>query len=224
MFSVQQTRRVTLPGKEADPDAPAFLVRVAGIDRRALFEAELSGPPWNGGRVHDFELAEELAAAAGAWLEPADLPTMAAVLQLRRIGEPLDAAQMAILSTLETQAAQNWPPYQALLRRRHNRHVLGPLLALRRFLVGWENIDAPFAADREGCPTDATLDVLSEVERHLVGRLILGGLHLSADEGNGFAPPMQSPAGPATSGAAGGRKTAGRAGKSTAESGPKTRR
>lgn len=224
MLSAKALRRVYLPGAEGKPDAVAFLVKVATLDERDLFEAELAGPPWNAGIVYDFQILDALEEAARAWMDGDHLATIEGAIQARRAGVDLDTAQKAILLTLEQSAARNWPAFQLLEQRRQNRHLLAPALALRRFLRGWENLDASFETGADGLPTDATLEHLSRIERLLVGRRILATLHLSADEGNGSASPTKSTAGPASSQAAGGRQTAGRGGKSGARSTPKTRR
>lgn len=223
MLSVKEPRRLWVPGTENAPAAPVFLVRCSTLDQRAIFEAELAGPPWNAARVHDFQLVDELKEAVNAWADPDDLPRLLEVLELRRRAQPLDEGGAALLAALEEAATRNWPGYGALMQRRHNRTVLAPHLALRRFLCGWENVDAPFETDRHGYPTDSTLEVMTEFERLLIGRLILGGLYVSADEGNGSRSPSKSPAGRGTSRAAAGQRTAGRGGKSLAASGPKTR-
>ena len=224
MFSTKAPRRVQLPGAEGKPGAVTFLVKVVSLDERDLFEAELAGPPWNAGLVYEFQFLDALEEAARAWLDGDHLATVEAALQQRRAGRKLDTAQQAILLTLEEEARRNWPGFQLLERRRQNRHLLAPALALRRFLQGWEGFDQPFDLGADGYVNDATLERLTQLERLLVGRVILRGLHLTADEGNGSASPTKSSAGLATSRAAGGRRTAGRAGKSASSSTRKTPR
>lgn len=224
MLSTNALRRVRLPGAEGKADAAVFLAKVPSLDERDLFEAELAGPPWNAGLVFEFQLLEALEEAARAWLDGDSLARTDAAIQARRSQQELDQGQQAIMLSLEQNAGRAWPAFQHLEQRRQNRHVLGPALAIRRFLRGWENFDAPFVVGADGCPTDETLGHLGRIERQLVGRLILNGLHLTADEGNGSAPPSKSSAGQKTSQAAGDRQTAGRAGKSGTGSTRKTPR
>lgn len=226
MLFSKQPLRIPVRGREDDPSAPIFLMRMPTLDERTLFEAELAGPPWNAGVVYGFQLAEQLDAAAEALAANADdLARVREVLHFARHDpDALDDGARALLAAFQEAAAEHWPGYQALLRKQERRRLAAPALALRRFLIGWENIDTPFEIEPTGCVSDATLESLSEMERFWLGHEIHARMYVSAERGKASAPPSSSPAGPATSEADGDHRTAGRDGKSATTSGKKTRR
>lgn len=225
MISTREPHRITARGREDDPTAPIFLMRVPTLDERTLFEAELASPPWNAGIVHPFQLIHALEDAADALAtEPDDRARLQEVLDYaQRDPDALDDSGRALLTAFQDTAAAHWPAYQTLIRKQERRRVVGPALALKRFLCGWENMPVAFGAGIDGAATDATLEALSAIDRLWLGYEIQARLYLSADEGKASAPPQSSPSGPATSPADGGQRTAGRAGGSAKTSGRKTR-
>lgn len=210
-----------------NPARPVYLARVASFDERTQFEAELAAPPWNAGRVYDFQLVDALEEASLERL--ADAPAE----HRQRVAEafhrartdvanlpPEDRQLIADLERIEQQAPGR---YSDLVAARRNRAIMLPSVAIRRFLIGWEGRDEPFTTRPDGRPDDAAMRSIPEAERLWLGVRLYAMLYLSDDEGKASPSPPQSPPGQATSRAGGGRQTAGRAGKSTARSTRKTR-
>lgn len=221
--------RLVPPWRQDEARPPVYLVKAATLDERTLFEAELAGAPWNAPRVFDFQLYDCLIDAVSAWYPDED-PDRARLLDIvetaQRDPALLDTAGRQLLAALETQAIENWPAYAQLIGARRRRAAILPLRALKRFLVGVEDAEPaiPFETDRrDGTVSDLTLAYLDPGDLSWLGLEIYRRLYLSADEGKASAPLPSSPPGPVTSQAAGDRRTAGRAGKSPAKSGRKTR-
>lgn len=226
MITANAPLRLTPPWREAEAPPPVYLFRVASMDDRTLFDAELAAPPWNAGKVYDFQLLEQLRDYVETLYPDAgeDRQRIDEILHLS-LAAPgqIDAAGLTILLALEDAASTAWPPYAALRGARARRAVITGPRALKRFLIGWEGVDAPFARGGDGLASDETLRQMAEDERIWLGATVARALFLQEPEkkASGSLPP--SPPTRKISAAAKGRQTAGRAGRSAAKPSPKTR-
>jgi hypothetical protein len=221
------TVRLPVPAA-VNPRQPTYLARVATFDERTLFEATLAAPPWSAGRVFDFQLLDALEAAASdrmADAPPEDQQRLADAFETaRRAPGGLDQSQRVLIAELEKIEEQAPGRYSELVAARRRRAVALPTLALRWFLAGWEDRDEPFATRPEdGRISDAALQSIPEAERLWLGIKLYAMLYPSAIEGKPLPSSPSSPPARQTSRGGGGRRTAGRAGKSPARSTPKTR-
>jgi hypothetical protein len=209
--------RIEVPAA-LNPKSPVYFGRVAGVTDRALFEAELSAPPWNAGRVFDFQLVDALEASVQERLDPElAAPLLDVLMRLRHDPGSLTVNDRGVIAEMEEAESQRPGAYASLLAARRRRASLLPLLALRRFLTGWDRPE-PFVLAHDGGPDEATLELIPETERLWLGSQLWARQKVQPDEGKPSPSPPPSPPAPATSKAGGGRKTAGRAGKSRAKS------
>jgi hypothetical protein len=213
--------RLTPPWREAEQPCPVYLARIATLDERTLFEAELAAPPWNAGKVYDFQLMEQLRAFVDS-LYPDEGEDRARILEVLHLAlaspAAMDEAGRQLLLHLEEAASQQWAGYAALRGARARRAAIVGPRALRRFLTGWEGVDAPFQRGGDGLPTDETLRQIPEHERVWLGAMISNALFLQEPEKKASGSPPPSPPAPEISAAARSRQTAGRAGTSAAKS------
>lgn len=138
---------------------PVFLLRAGGVVERAELEAELSGR-FNAGRVFSFELLDAFASGVEKLL--ADDPGREELLALARReadpdGEKLTEDENRLLNQVRDVLAKHWPDYRALRERMAMRREMAPIVALRRFLVGWENVKGAFEIGPDSLVTEATL-------------------------------------------------------------------
>lgn len=136
--------RFVLPMFEPDDDkAPAFFLRAGNVNERQALEAELAGD-YRAGRVYDFELAACFAEGVAELM--ADDPGRDALLSLAEAednlaeGERLPAAERQMLAKAREILAEHWPEYRSLMAQANRRRQFKPLVAFRRFCVGWENV------------------------------------------------------------------------------------
>lgn len=218
------------------PGAPVYFIRPGGAGDRAMFDADLAGPPYNAGRVFDVELFDAMSEAVAEWLSGDDLGRAAEVIGLARAGR-LERNTPAAALFIEIEQAclkepGGWPLYKALVARRARRETFAPFLAAQRFLCGWEGVTTgagdkatpvPFAAGPDGQASDASLKVIPEMELLFIGREAWGMLRLTDEQiKNSDAPSTSKPA-PRTSTSAGATRGSGR-GRSTARRTTRTRK
>ncbi|ARR54554.1 hypothetical protein HY78_14505 [Rhizorhabdus wittichii DC-6] len=136
--------RFVLPMFDADdPQAPAFFLRAGNVNERQALEAELAGD-YRAGRVYDFELAACF--AEGITELMAGDPGRDALLSLIEAetnlgaGERLPAAERQMLAQAREILSEHWPEYRALMARANRRAQFKPLVAFRRFCIGWEHV------------------------------------------------------------------------------------
>ena len=210
------------PAWRKEADAPVYLLRAGSVRERGDLEADLTAA--RAGRVYSFELVEavrdgvaelmaddpELGRVTDLLDQEAELETRAIeVLEqggddatltaaLTAITAEMPAIDRRMLKEVRDVLAQHWPPYRDLLAQQARRAEIAPIEALRRFLVGVENVDVGFERDRFGLVTEATLAALSPLEMTAAGnrayQLLYGG-----GQKRPLAPPSPSGADPATS-------------------------
>ena len=175
MISTSTTARVpfTPSWLEGLPEAPVFQLRAGSVVERGLMEAELAGEH-RAGKVYDFELRREMRAGVAALL--ADDPELDTVLgAIEAEGELVGEAKLPddqerLLREVRDVLRQHWPDYRDLVAQLERRRQIAPIVALKRFCMGWERAigdkgePAPFARGRDGLVTDAALAGLSGLE------------------------------------------------------------
>lgn len=196
------------PAWRAGTDAPVYLIRAGSVRERAALEAELSGSH-RAGRIYGFELTQ--AVRDGIALFLADDPAQERVLAvLDQEGDVDDRAAKALVDGQADEAlairaeisardrqlladvrgvlAEHYGPYRDLLAQRARRLEMAPIEALRRFLVGFENVNAPFTRDRDGMVSEATLAAIDPLELSAAGNHAYGMLY-----GGGQKRPLAQP-------------------------------
>lgn len=210
--------RYTAPWREQETAAPVYLLRAGSVRERAQFEAELSGVH-RAGRVFGFEL--RAAVREGVMKLLADDPDLDRVMEVLSVddedGLPADDAQL--LADVRKVLAEHYAPYRDLIAQLERRRELAPIEALRRFLTGFENVDATFARDRDGMVSESTLAALDPFEMMAVGNRAYSLLYGGGDQERNFPPRSSSDADQSSSRTA----TSKAAGSSAKRRGPKTR-
>ncbi|USI71616.1 hypothetical protein [Sphingomonas morindae] len=220
MLSTKDAQRHT-PAWLSGDQAPVFLVRCGSVIERGQIEAELTAEH-RAGRVFAFELLAAFRAGVLALAEPEDRDQLIAIADAEAAlegGEQLPAAEAKLLMEAKTALAEHWPDYRDLVARMARRREIAPIVALRRFLVGWENIPTPFALGPDGRVPLELLAWLDPLEMLSAGNFAYGLLYPGELEGNSppLSPSDESPR-PSPS-----DEPSKAAGKSRARSGRKTR-
>lgn len=224
-LSTTEPVRFSPPWLAGQDGAPVFLIRAGSVVDRAQIEALLAGPPYDAGRVFPWHLADAAADAARSLLDGADLAQVLEALTAMKSAMSIDklpTEQRQLLVGIDSALAAAWPEYAELRRRDARRDEFMPLLAAQRFLVGWENFAAPFVTGKDGRPTDDTLRQLGQFFLPLVGHEAYRLLYAEQQRPLSSPPVKSAPTRP-VSPAVARRRTAAKAGSSTASSGKKTR-
>jgi hypothetical protein len=218
MLSTKDAQRHTPPWFKGE-GSPTFLVRAGSVIERAQIEAELAGEHL-AGRVFAFEMLDAYRKGVTALLEPGDdRDQLLALADAETGGEPLPADEAKLLADARAELARHWPPYRDLMGRMARRKEIAPIIALRRFCVGWENVtEVTFARGPDGFVPLDVLARLDPLEMLSAGNFAYGLLYPGEMEGNSQRPSQsdESPP-PSTSDApskAGGRSK-GRGGRRT---------
>lgn len=221
--STTEAERFTPSWREGEADAPVYLIRAGGVIERDALEAELAGT-YRAPKAHLPEIRQ--ARREGVLRLLADDPELDRVIELidreTADGEdpdPPSPEDQRLLTEIHAILAEHWPDYRDLMGQIARRQELLPTLAFRRFVVGWENVSAPFTRDRQGMVSDASLRALDPLEMKVAGLRAYTRLYPETDAEKNSAPPSSSDAGPTTSTSGGDSATDG---KSTAKSGRKT--
>jgi hypothetical protein len=138
---------------------PVFLLRAGNVLERELMEAELAGEHL-AGTVWPWEMQAAIEGGIRT-LGGDDAEELIAIAQTAQNGDQQSDQDKAVLAETLTLLAQHWPPYKLLLAQQHRRTQMIPIVAFRRFCVGWENIDAPF---KRGIDRLVTVDSLSAID------------------------------------------------------------
>jgi hypothetical protein len=211
--------------KQPKPGAPVYLLKPGDVVAQGLFEAELSSPPFNAGKVLEDEFFDEAVAAMKAWTSGPDLERhleVIAAARAKRIEENTPEAQHLAGIEEVLLGQPGWPAYKALFARKARRNEFLPLLALMTQLVGWENREATFSAGLDGRVTGEALATIPPLERRWLGFEAWAILHLKADLVPLFGPGSTSERDPKSSTSGGPTRGKDR-GSSTGKSGRRTR-
>lgn len=205
------------PPWRKEADAPIFYLRSAGVIERAQMEAELSGT-LRAGRVYAFELRAAIVSGVQTLLR--DDPTKDDILALlaaeQEDNSSLSEKEKQELTEVRSILEESWSEYRDLLAQMARRDQLAPIVALRRFCVGWDNVatssgkPVAFALGFDGMVTDKVLAEIPELELRAAGNRAFSLQYLGeATEGNS-SPPPPSDEGPQTSPSDDGSKAAGK--------------
>lgn len=172
LTSTKEPIRFTPPWLEGTDNAPVFLLRAGSVIERGQMEAELSGEHY-AASVFGFELRE--AFKAGLLHLLADDPELDRFIELGGIdadGDPekvLSDDDRRTLSGLREVLGNHFPEYRALLLRIERRREIAPLVAFRRFCVGWENLAQSFKRGRDGAVDDTVMISIDPLQLKVAG-------------------------------------------------------
>lgn len=225
-----------------------YLFRPGSVMDRARIEADLSGE-CRAGQVYGFQLQAAFAEGVKALL--ADSPDYAAqLIELASAeaaldpGERLPPEEEAALSQARETLTESWPAFRALIAQEERRNQFAPIIAFRRLCVGWEEgapapvgegdeaqeqrppVLPPFARGVDGMVTLDAMDQVPSLELRAGGLFAFSNLY-GGPQAKNSAAPSQSDRGRPTSNSdkpqrAG--RSAGRSGKKTPSSPPRTGR
>ncbi|HCB75398.1 MAG TPA: hypothetical protein DEP91_04375 [Sphingomonas bacterium] len=187
------------PWREAEPSPPRFYLRAAGVIERAQMEAELSGT-LRAGRVYGFELRAAIVSGVQTLLR--DDRELDAILALIAT-EQEDAASLTdddrrVLVQTRAIMEEHWPEYRDLLAQMARRNELAPIVALRRFCVGWENVTSnrgqsiEFSLGFDGMVTEKALSAVPELEMMAAGNRAFALQYLDEEAEGNSQPPQPS--------------------------------
>lgn len=206
-------------------DGAVFLYRAATVTERELFEAEAAG--YRATRVFPWDLQNQFFSGLQALLpeDPENVDRLADAHRQSMYGKDLEPQAQAELDQVKDALTEHWPGYRLLIEQSARRDNVMPVLAARRFLVGWDNVfdasGAPVAFTRglDGMVPEALLKHVTPLTIKALGMEIYGSLYASGEAKN-FAPPLKSGGDQRTSKA---RSIATTRGKSAKTSGRRTR-
>jgi hypothetical protein len=227
MIATSTSQRVpfTPPWLTGRAGAPVFFIRPGSLVERSQLEATLASHPYNAGKVYPWDLADVAADAARALLNGEALAqVLEALSTLRGAGgiESVPLAQRQLLIGVDGALMEAWPEYADLRAREARRTEFMPLLACKQFLVGWEGMETPFTADKDGKASEDALRALGSLFLPVVGMEAYRLLY-AEDQRPLSPPPSKSAPDRVTSPAGARRRSAAKAGTSTGKSGRKTR-
>lgn len=204
--------------------APVFMIRPGTLTERSQLEADLASHPYNAGRVYSWDMADVATDAARALLQGEDLAQVLEALAALRgsAGGEVPLEHRQLLIGIDGALMEAWPEYAELRAREARRTEFLPLVAAKRFLVGWEGLDTPFTTDKAGKASDDALRALGALFLPAVGMECYRLLYAEAQRPLSEPPSKFAGSGLTTSPAAGARRSAAKAGKSTGKSGRKT--
>ena len=207
-------------------DGAVFYYRAATVTERELFEAEAAG--YRAGRVFPWDLTNQFFVGLGALLpeDPESVDRLSDVHRRSVYGEDLNATEQAELDQVSDALIQHWPGYRLLIEQSARRDAVMPILAVRRFVCGWENVAdekgvaVPFSRGLDGMVPEQSLRSITPLTLKSLGMEIYSNLYATGEAKNS-EPPSKSGGGQRTSKP---RSSVKMAGRSATTSGTKTRR
>jgi hypothetical protein len=217
LTSTTETVPFTPSWLKDQPKAPVYHFRAGGVAERGMLEAELAGTH-RAGRIWAFEL--QAATREGILTLLADDPGVDTLLALF---DEEDETNLSVDERQNRQAvinilAEHWQPYRDLTAQIARRRELAPIVAMRRFLVGFENVEATFARGIDGQVSEATLAAIDPL--HLISA---GNFAYALLYGGGQERFLEQPSGSADAPKSSPSAKAKAAGSSAKKPGPKTR-
>jgi hypothetical protein len=177
--------------------------------------------------VLGFELRQ--AQRAGVQVLLADDPELDRVLSViaeaseaELEGRQLAADDAQLLKDVAAVLVDHWAEYRDLVARAERRREIAPIVALRRFCTGWENVTddqqnaVEFAKGPDGFVAEKAMARLSQFELLIAGNRAYSLQYAGAESGNSPRPgssakdPTTSPSGSASKAAGKSVKPAGR--------------
>lgn len=203
MTTTTAAQRFVPQWRRDDPDAPAFLLRAGSVIERESLEAELAGEH-RAGRVWPYELANVLCDAFRA-IGGEDVGLLVGLVEREQSaalmgGEKLDDTDQATLDGARQVAIEYWPDYAALVAQMQRRELLLPILAFRRFCVGWENVKGTFKRGLGGVVDDSALKSVDPLHMRAAGIEAYNLLYLDPSAEKNSAAPLPSSDSPPISG------------------------
>jgi hypothetical protein len=207
-------------------DGAVFYYRAATVTERELFEAEAAG--YRAARVFPWDLTNQFFAGLQALLpeDPESIDRVCDVHRRNIYGEEISAAEQAELDQVSDALVQHWPGYRLLIEQSARRDAVMPILAVRRFVCGWENVvdgngdPVPFTRGLDGMVPELSLKSVTPLTLKSLGMEIYSNLYATGEAKNS-APPSKSGGGQRISKP---RNSVRKAGRSVTTSGPKTQR
>lgn len=186
-----------------DGRPPVYLLRVPQHRDRKAFRAALIRA---GARpVSQAEVLEGLRAAIKGAAAPDQVAALLEIVdQFEAAGRDgrADESLARDVAEIERVMRRAWPPYAALLGDQTEYLQVAPLVAAKLFLIGWENVAAPFKRVGGEVP-DAVLEAIEERDLDEIGWRAFALMHPSKDQEKNSASPSRSdssrssmPAGP----------------------------
>jgi len=189
MLSTKEIHRHTPPWRK-DDGAPVFLLRAGSVIDRAMVEAELAGEH-QAGRIFAFEFLEAFrqgVTALGSADDAAYLIGLAEAEAALEGSEALPEGEAKTLAEARVELGKYWPDYRALLAQQARRLEIAPIIALRRFCTGWENVAAPFVRGPDGLLSLDALARLDPLDMRSAGSAAYGLLYPKDLAGNSPQP------------------------------------
>lgn len=216
LTSTAEAVRFTPPWLEKADQPPVYLFRAGSVRERGQLEAELAGPH-RAGRVWGIELNSAI--REGVLKLLANDPALDQVLGLIDEDDPAKLSEEGrqLIAEVRNVLAEHWQPYRDLVAQLARRQELVPIEAMRRFLVGFEHVDATYARGVDGLVSEATLAAIDPLEMLAAGNFAYSLLYGGGQERN-FPQPSASESDQKTSSSAKPRA----AGSSARKSGRKT--
>lgn len=150
-----------------EKNPPKFLLRYGDVLERELMEADLAGEH-QAGDVWGHELQEAIVSGLRE-LGGTSAETLIALAEANFANTLESEGERAILLDACSKLATAWPPYRVLLAQQQRRQTLIPLVAFRRYCVGWENVDAPFSRGIDGMVDAAPLVAINPTVLKVAG-------------------------------------------------------
>jgi hypothetical protein len=185
-----------------EPDPPVYRLRAGSVIERELMEAELAGE-FSAGTVYQWELHAAILAGF-EHLGGDDAEGLVELANMELAGAEMDDAQRATLADAKRVLQQHWPEYRALTAQMERRNTLLPVVAFRRFCVGWENVvqradgGVSFARGPDGCVAEVALKRVDPLHLRAAGIRAYSIQYGAGMEKNSDAP-SRSGDGPGTS-------------------------
>ncbi|WP_010218848.1 hypothetical protein [Sphingomonas sp. PAMC 26621] len=204
--STTETVPFTPAWLEGKPNAPVFNLRAASVIERGQMEAELAGPH-RAGRILGYELMIAIRSGIATLLaDDPELDRVQGLIEAEAANETDDFTEedKRVLVEMRAVLAEHWPEYRDLVAQLERRNQIAPIVALRRFCTGWDNVvtDAgdpvPYARGRDGQITEESLAKLQPLELLVAGNRAYS-LQYGADQAGNSPRPSQSDDGPTTS-------------------------
>lgn len=178
--------------KDADKP-PRYFFRAAGVVERAQMEAELSGE-YAAGRVYPFELIAAFRSGLQALLaDDPGLDTLIELVETEATGTPLSDDDRQALVQARSVLVRHWPEYRELVAQQDRRKEIAPIVVFRRFCIGWENVETPFARGKDKQIPEGVLAKIDPMEMVGAGNFGYGLLYGAVDDRT-FPQPSQSDA------------------------------
>lgn len=201
-----------------DATDPKYYFKPATVEERELFEAEAAA--FRAGRVFPWDLTNAFFDGLRELLpdEPEIVDLFGDIHTRDSDGEAVTAAELVELHEVTDALTQYWPAYRKLVDQAARREAIMPVLAVRRFLRGWEQVldsegqPAPLKRGLDGRVAEECMQRMDTITIRSLGLNIYNYLYAVSAEKNSV-PPSKSVSVRKTSSRAGRGKLATTSGK-----------